>query len=169
MAFFLPGTCKPWPRRHLHHIQLGSRRKTSQSTMTTVFFLRKLWKAQMLLWDLLPKKSSFSAASRASDLSLGNGRKLISCLNPKLSSSWSQHVPVYSSSVLCWVVQSCLTLCDSMDCSLPGLLSMEFSRQEYWSGLPCPPPGDLPNPEIEPASPALQVDSLPAELLVKPS
>ena len=31
-------------------------------------------------------------------------------------------------------------------------LSMEFSMQEYWSGLPCPPPGDLPNPEIEPES-----------------
>ena len=43
-------------------------------------------------------------------------------------------------------------------------LSMEFSRQEYWSGLPCSPPGDLPNPGIEPASPTLlhwQVDSLP--------
>ena len=43
-------------------------------------------------------------------------------------------------------------------------LSMAFSRQEYWSGLPCPPPGDLPNPGIEamsPAAPALQVDSLP--------
>ena len=38
-------------------------------------------------------------------------------------------------------------------------LSMGFSRQEYWSGLPCPPPGDLPDPEIEPRSPALQVDS----------
>ena len=36
-----------------------------------------------------------------------------------------------------------------------------FSRQEYWSGLPCPPPGDLPNSGIEPRSPALQVDSLP--------
>ena len=38
-----------------------------------------------------------------------------------------------------------------------------FSRQEYWSGLPCPPPGDLPNPGIQPRSPALQVDSLPSE------
>ena len=38
-----------------------------------------------------------------------------------------------------------------------------FSRQEYWSGLPCPPPGDLPNPRIEPRSPALQVDSLLSE------
>ena len=41
---------------------------------------------------------------------------------------------------------------------------MGFSRQEYWSGLPFPPPGDLPDPGIEPGSPALQVDPLPIEL-----
>ena len=41
--------------------------------------------------------------------------------------------------------------------------SMEFSRQEYWSGLPFPSPGDLPNWGIEPGSPALQVDTLPSE------
>ena len=40
---------------------------------------------------------------------------------------------------------------------------MGFSRQEYWCGLPCPPPGDLSNPGIEPVSPALQVDSLTSE------
>ena len=40
---------------------------------------------------------------------------------------------------------------------------MGFSRQEYWSGLPFPSPGDLPNPGIEPRSPKLQVDSLPSE------
>ena len=40
---------------------------------------------------------------------------------------------------------------------------MEFSRQEYWSGLPFPSPGDLPNPGIEPRSPTLQVDALPSE------
>ena len=51
---------------------------------------------------------------------------------------------------------------------------MEFHRQEYWSGLPCRPPGDFPDPEIKsmsPASPtsrALQLDSLPAELPGKP-
>ena len=52
----------------------------------------------------------------------------------------------------CWVPQSCLTLCDPMDwlCVTPF-----FSRQEYWSGLPYPPPGDFPNPGIEPESPAL--------------
>ena len=38
--------------------------------------------------------------------------------------------------------------------------SMGFPRQEYWTGLPYPPPRDLPNPEMEPTSPALQVDSL---------
>ena len=42
--------------------------------------------------------------------------------------------------------------------------SMEFSRQEYWSGLPCPSPGNLPNPGIEPGSPTLQADSLPSGL-----
>ena len=43
-------------------------------------------------------------------------------------------------------------------------LSTEFSRQEYWSGLPFPSPGDLPDPGIESRSPALQADSLPPEL-----
>ena len=47
-------------------------------------------------------------------------------------------------------------------------LSMEFSREEYWSGLPFPSPGDLPNPGIEFGSPALQVDSLQSEPLEKP-
>ena len=51
-------------------------------------------------------------------------------------------------------------------------LSMGFSRQEYWSGLPCPPPGDLPDPGIEPESPeapALKADSFTAEPPGKPS
>ena len=46
--------------------------------------------------------------------------------------------------------------------------SMEFSRQEYWSGMPLPSPGDLPDPGIEPGSPALRVDTLPSELPGKP-
>ena len=48
--------------------------------------------------------------------------------------------------------QSCMTLCNPMDCSLSESLSMEFLRQEYWSGLPFPPPGALPDPGIEPTS-----------------
>ena len=50
----------------------------------------------------------------------------------------------------------------------PTPLSMEFSRQEYWSGLPFPSPGDLPNPGIQPGSPILQSDSLWSELSGKP-
>ena len=55
------------------------------------------------------------------------------------------------------VTHLCTTLCDPMDYSLP--LSMGFSRQEYWSGLSFPSPGDLPNPGIEPGSPTLQADA----------
>ena len=51
-------------------------------------------------------------------------------------------------------LQSCLTLCSSIDCSQTRL-SMEFSREEYWSGLPFPSPGDLPDPGTECMSPAL--------------
>ena len=59
-------------------------------------------------------------------------------------------------------VQSCLTLRDLVDQrAYQAPLSMRFCRREYWSGLPCSPPGDLPNPGIEPRSPALQADSLP--------
>ena len=47
-------------------------------------------------------------------------------------------------------------------------LSMGLSRQEYWSGVVIPPPGDLPNPGIKPRSPALWTDSLPAEPQRKP-
>ena len=49
-------------------------------------------------------------------------------------------------------LQLCPTLCYPMDCSPPGSLSMGFSRQEHWHGLPCPPPGDLPHSGIEPTS-----------------
>ena len=60
-------------------------------------------------------------------------------------------------SCCCSVTQLCPTLCDPMDCSSAmqdrhAPLSMGFFRQEYCSGLPCPPPGDLPNPGIEPRS-----------------
>ena len=49
-------------------------------------------------------------------------------------------------------LQLCPTLCDSMDCTLQAPLSIGFSRQESWRGLPCPPPGDLLDQEIEPMS-----------------
>ena len=53
--------------------------------------------------------------------------------------------------------------------SVKAPLSMGFSQQEYWSGSPFPSPGDLPNPGIEPGSPALQADALSSEPPGKPS
>ena len=69
------------------------------------------------------------------------------------------------------LAQSCPTLCEPMDCSPPGFSVLGLSRQEYWSRLLFPSPGDLPDPGMEPmspVSPALQVNSLPAEPLGKP-
>jgi len=66
------------------------------------------------------------------------------------------------------VAKSCLTLVTLWTVAHQALQSMEFSRQENWSGLPFPSPGDLHNPGIELGSPALQVDSLPTEPPRKP-
>ena len=56
----------------------------------------------------------------------------------------------------CYLVTTpCLTLCDPRTAAHQAPLSIGFSRQEYWSGLPFPPPGDLPDPGIKPTSPAL--------------
>ena len=91
------------------------------------------------------------------------GKKLI-------ASMISAMLNMYVYARMCVCVQSCLTLRDPMDyiaCQAP--LSMGFSRHEYWSRLPCPPPGDFPNPGIEPRSPALQSYSLPSEPPGKPN
>ena len=66
------------------------------------------------------------------------------------------------------VAKSCLNLATpwTADCQAP--LSMGFSRQEYWNGLPFPSPGDLPDPGIKPQSPALEADALTSEPPGKP-
>ena len=66
------------------------------------------------------------------------------------------------------VAKSCLTLVTLWTVACQAPLPMGFSRQEYWSGLPFPSPGDLPDPGIEPGSPALQADSLLTKLRGKP-
>ena len=67
------------------------------------------------------------------------------------------------------VTQSCLTLCDPTDyIACQASLSMEFLRQECWSELPFPSPGDLPNPGIKRRSSALQADFSPPEPPGKP-
>ena len=74
-------------------------------------------------------------------------------------SKWT--IPLYQESESeSEVTQSCPTLWDPWTVAHQTPLSMGFSRQEYWSGLPFPSPGDLPDPGIEPRSPTLQADAL---------
>ena len=105
---------------------------------------------------------------------VGDGQGGLACYNPwghKQSDTtewlnWTDdskryiHLYVHSSNIynsqdMCYVcksLQSCPTLCNPMDCSPPGSCVHEILWQEYQSGLPFPPPGDLPNPGIKPAS-----------------
>ena len=61
------------------------------------------------------------------------------------------------------VAKLCPTLVTPWTVAHQAPLSMGFSKQAYWSGLPFPSPGDLPNPGVKPGSPALQADALPSE------
>ena len=86
-----------------------------------------------------------------------------------------------SSLCMCECVSVCVCVCECFSCSAvsnsatpwtvacQAPLFMEFSRQEYWSGLPYPPPGDLPHSGNEPGSPTLQADSLLSAPPGKPS
>ena len=65
--------------------------------------------------------------------------------------------------------QPYLTVWNPMDCTPPGSSVPGISQAEYWSGLPFPSPGNLPDPGIEPGSLALQADFLPYEPLGKPT
>ena len=93
---------------------------------------------------------------------------MCTCLNPPLQIPWDLHSEVKVKSlsrarlfVTPWTV------------AYQAPLSMGFSRQEYWSGLPFPSPGDLPDPGIEPRSPTLQGDALtsepPGKLCLRPT
>ena len=69
----------------------------------------------------------------------------------------------------CLATKLCPTLCDPMDCSLPGSSVHGFSRKGYWSGLPFPSPGDFPDPGVKLLSPALAGGFFTTELPGKPS
>ena len=94
-------------------------------------------------------------------------------LQGKKGCSWCQKTPRewrHLVHVCVLVAQSCPTLCDPMDSiAYQAPLFVGFSRQGYWSGLPFPSLGDLPDPGIKPESPALQVDALLSKLLGKPT
>ena len=89
----------------------------------------KLWDAK--IWLICPRSHSWTV------IKLG------------LDCNWSSpHLTAAAAAAKS--LQSCPTLCDPMDCSCQAPLSMGFPRQGYWSGLPFPSPGDLPDPGIDP-------------------
>ena len=90
-----------------------------------------------------------------------NHQLMIYPMSALLKQQWIKHA------VVCLVTQLRPTLC-----TLRLFCPWGFSRQKYWSGLPCPLPGDLPDPRIapmSPATPALQVDTLPLSHQGKPT
>ena len=118
---------------------------TSQGTLSVEFSRQECW-------------SGFSFPTPAD---LPNPEiKTVSLGSPALAGGFFISEPMYAA-VLCLVAQSCPTLCNSMDCRL--FCPWGFSRQEYWSGLPCTPLGDRLKPGIEPRSPLLQANSLLSE------
>ena len=79
--------------------------------------------------------------------------------------SWLSGSHVYAVCVCVYLhAQLCPTICDPWNVACQAPLSMAFSRQEYWNGLPFPSPRDLPDPGIESGFRALQADTLPTEL-----
>ena len=78
------------------------------------------------------------------------------------------HTPASHPAAAGLATQSCLTLATLLAAAHPAPLSTGLSRQEHWGALPFPSPGDLPDPGIQPGSPALQADSLLTELRGKP-
>ena len=112
----------------------------------------------------------YSGLENSMDYSLWSGKELDTTERLSEEEGFSQHQA--------WK-RVCVCVCDSLSVMFDSLqppstvahqgpLSMEFSRQEYWSALPFPSPGDLPDPGIEAQSPALQVDSWPSEPPGKP-
>ena len=94
-----------------------------------------------------------------------NHLKLIICVSSQntICKNHSLYCSCY-----CLVTKLCPTLCDPIDCSPLGSLLMGFPRQEYWGGLPFPPPGDLSDPGIEPVPSTFQTDLLLLSYLGSP-
>ena len=90
-------------------------------------------------------------------------------MSPALAGMFYTTGATWEAPVIVKVKVSCSVVSDSFvtpwTVAYQALPSMDFSRQEYWSGLPFPSPGDLPDPGIEPWSLALQADALPSEPL----
>ena len=103
-----------------------------------------------------PSPSAFNHTRKAKFFKIGENHQHLRLGRVIRLNTKSENVKVL-------VIPSCLTLCDPIDCSLPGSCVHRIIQQEYWSGQPFLSPTDLPDPGTEPRSLALQTDSLPSE------
>ena len=128
-----------------HGKSLGSRHRKNSSVSKGLSFLKSI----LMRWESLGRTFSPYFIWNGFDSKRLQSLFFSRCVQIRWAiAPWYHRMGVHAKSL-----QSCLTLCDPMDCNPPGSSSMGFSRQEYWSGLPCPPPGDLPEPGIKPRSP----------------
>ena len=114
----------------------------------------------MTRWRILNLGPSVMRSFKVNRLPATHTASTLSAL-PSLRGPEQPHQKALSLSL---VAKSCLTLVIPWTVACQAPLSMAFSRQQFWNGLLFPSPGDLPNPGIEPGTPALQADSLPTEL-----
>ena len=117
----------------------------------------KQWKQRETLYSWAPKSLQM-VTTAMKQKTLASWKKSYDKLSMLKSRDITLLTKVYIVKVKVLVARSSLTLCNPMDCSLPGSSVMEFSRQEHWSGLLFPSPGDLPDPgteSVSPVSPAL--------------
>ena len=118
-----------------------------------MFFLKSVLRITILL-ILILFPTEVESSTLFSPSSTWETEGQIRSLNSSVLSSHSSPLCMLSHFSPVWLFATLWTVAHQ------ALLSMGFSRQEYWSGFPCPPPGDIPNPGIKPGSSALQGDSL---------
>ena len=115
----------------------------------------------MLRWPEKLCRVFWNSLQKNQNKLFGQAKMCASCLPRKSTHKELLSLPSYRWQGLCVCVcvcartQACPTLCNPMDCSCQAPLSIDSSRQGYWSGFPFPAPGGLPEPGIELASPAL--------------
>ena len=135
----------------------------------TRFFLKSSWTICVkpwvcVLWHIITSKYNWKNFEKLYDklLTVNTSRAVVSSrvsviteMSHFCTAQYRSHGPPVTAA-LCSATQSCPALCDPVLGLQPArlLCPWGFSRQEHWSGMPCPPPGDLPNPGIEPRSPA---------------
>ena len=124
-----------------------------------------IFQARVLEWGAIAFSKTLPKKRKKEEIKKRDTERMI---NTQLTCFVCHISGIHGTDCPCLVTKLCLTLETSWTVSHHTPLSIGFSRQEYWSGLPFPSPGDLLDPGIEPGSPALQADALTSKSPGKP-